>query len=270
MLIKCDAAQLEWRVKTYLAQDRVAIKEIVDEIDLHTDNQKKFGLPSRLISKVFVYRMIFADAFGPNGYSGPAYAYANDNDFMQTSKSKKFWESVIEKFFDKYPEIREHGLSLIRTATSEGRITNVSGRFYNFVPYQKWDGSTDWPRTNMLNYPVQGLAADFMQCARLEIGKKYWEEWKPKYGDRVLLVNTVHDDVEADVDNDPEIVYNTCIELIKSFRNIPLAFKKRYGVAVNVPMDGECKFGLTLAEKTMTKFNVKTFEEDFNKCLQNR
>lgn len=154
MIIKADASQLEWRTKVFLAQDKVAMKEILENLDSHTDNQKLFGLPSRLIAKIFLYRMIFADAFGPNGYSGPAYAYANDGDFMPTSTSKKFWEGVIEKFFEKYSDIREHGLLLIRKATSEGKITNPSGRFYKFVPYQKWDGSTDWPRTNILNYPV--------------------------------------------------------------------------------------------------------------------
>ena len=85
LLLKCDASQLEWRVKVFLAQDKVAMQEIEENLDLHTDNQKVFGLPSRLIAKIFIYRMIFADAFGPNGYDGPAYAYANDNEFSQTS-----------------------------------------------------------------------------------------------------------------------------------------------------------------------------------------
>lgn len=102
-----------------------------------------------------------------------------------------------------------------------------------------------------------------MQCARLDIGKKYWDIWKPKWKDLVLLNNTVHDDIEMDVDNKAELVYNICIELRKSFQDIPKSFKKRYGVEMNVPMDGECKFGYTLAEETMTKFNEKTFEEDF-------
>lgn len=246
------------------------MREIEENLDLHTDNQKVFGLPSRLIAKIFIYRMIFADAFGPNGYDGPAYAYANDVEFSLTSTSKKFWVGVIERFFAKYPQVREHSLNLIREATTTGKIVNPSGRFYPFEPYQKWDGNTDWPRTNILNYPVQGLAADFMQLARLDIGKKYWEEWKPKWGDRVLLINTVHDDIEMDigVDKDPEILYNICNELIKSFRNIPLLFQKRYGVRVNVPQDGECSFGSTLAESNMCKFKPASFEADYQNYIE--
>ena len=73
-----------------------------------------------------------------------------------------------------------------------------------------------------------------------------------------------------DVDNNPELVYNICIELRKSFKGIPESFKKRYKVEVNVPMDGECKFGLSLDENTMIKFKEETFEEDFYTCLQSK
>lgn len=270
MIIKCDSAQLEWRVKAYLAQDLVAIREIKNGEDLHTDNQKSFGLPSRLIAKIFIYRMIFADAFGPRGYDTPAYAYANDNDFCETSSSQKFWVSVITKFFDKYPEIKEHSINLIRTATTTGQIVNCSGRFYKFAPYKKNSGDWDWPRTNMLNHPVQGLAADFMTVVRLELARIYYEEWMPKWKEKILLVNTVHDDIELDVDNDPEIVYNTCTRLVDIFRSIPKGFKKRYGVDVNVPFDGEAKFGFCLAENKMVKFNSKTFEEDFKELCKSR
>ena len=79
-----------------MAQDEVGIKEIVANEDLHTDNQKFFGLPSRLIAKIYIYRQIFADSFGDQGYRGPAYAYANDPDFMSVSKSVKYWEAVTD------------------------------------------------------------------------------------------------------------------------------------------------------------------------------
>lgn len=267
MILKCDAAQLEWRVKVFLAQDQLAMKEIQENLDLHTDNQKVFGLPSRLIAKIFIYRMIFADAFGPRGYDGPAYAYANDVEFSLTSTSTKFWGGVIDRFFTKYPQVREHSLNLIREATTNGQIVNPSGRFYDFEPYQKWDQSWDWPRTKILNYPIQGLAADLMQLARLEIYHKYMTDWKPKWGNKVLLINTVHDDVELDVDNNPEMMYNISIELVNSFRNMPLLFERKYGVKFNVPMDGEIKFGRTLNEESMVKFKPESFYDDYNKYI---
>ena len=57
MLVNVDAKYLDWLAATYLSQDSVAIEEIWSGFDLHTDNQKAFGLPSRLIAKVFLFRI---------------------------------------------------------------------------------------------------------------------------------------------------------------------------------------------------------------------
>ena len=56
MLVQCDASALEIRVAAFLSQDPVLIQEIRDGVDLHTDNQQRFGLPSRLIAKVLNFR----------------------------------------------------------------------------------------------------------------------------------------------------------------------------------------------------------------------
>ena len=261
MLLKCDAAQLEWRVKVFLAQDKVGMKEIANGEDLHTDNQKFFGLPSRLIAKIFIYRMIFADAFGERGFNGPAYAYAHDSDFQATSKSVKYWEAVVEKFFEKYPGIHQHSLKSIQDAVNQGYLTVPSGRYFPFAPRLR-RGVLSWPNSDILNYPVQGFSAELVQVARLTLAEKIKEIqqlWQ------CLLINTVHDDVEADVDNDPEAVYNTSIAMEDSFRGIPKAFEEMYGSSINVPMDGEVKYGMTLDEASMHKFNRSTFFEDWKK-----
>lgn len=88
---------------------------------------------------------------------------------------------------------------------------------------------------------------------------------KRNYGDRVLLMNTVHDSIDLDVDNDPELCYNISILLQECFRDIPLAFKKHFGVDVNVPMAGEVKMGWTAFEDDMLKFKPDTFNNDWSK-----
>jgi len=56
MLINMDMKAIEWVCVAYLSQDRTAMEEIKNQIDQHTANQKRFGLPSRLIAKTFVFR----------------------------------------------------------------------------------------------------------------------------------------------------------------------------------------------------------------------
>ena len=262
MLIKCDASQLEWRTKVFLSQDKVGMKEIADGEDFHSNNQEFFKLPSRLIAKVFVFRMIFADAFGEQGFRGPAYAYANDPDFMPVSQSPKYWEKVVERFFEKYKEIHAHSINLIRQATSTGKIVSPSGRFYRYVVRSNRHGVRDWSRSEILNHVVQGLSADLMQVARLEL--RYHLSQEVYRYKQALLINTVHDDIELDVANDPELVYNICTLSEDVFKSIPAKFEKLYGVPVNVPMAGECKFGMNMSEKSMVKFKRKSFYEDWD------
>ena len=264
MLLKADASQLEWRVKVFLAQDPVGMKEINEEYPIHDDNQKVFGLPTKTIAKVFLYRIIFADSFGEKGFRGPAFAYANDSDFMGTSTSAKFWEKVIEQFYDKYKGVYNNSVNLIREAIETGRVESPSGRFYNYQIETK-SGRNDWPRTKILNHIVQGLSADFVMIARRLIYQRLKQ--MKGFGKTILLINTVHDDCELDVDNDPELVYNICTLNQKAFADIPKYFEKYYGTKVNVPMAAEIKFGFSLYEPEMSKFNLNTFDEDWKKCL---
>lgn len=48
--------QLEWRVALALSEDWVGINEILGGEDTHAKNQAAFGLPSRLIAKIFLFR----------------------------------------------------------------------------------------------------------------------------------------------------------------------------------------------------------------------
>lgn len=270
MILKADAAQLEFRVKVFLAQDEAGMEEIplMDQglKDVHTENQERFKLPDRTIAKNWLYQAIFCDAFGPQGLNAAAGGFAAKADFQHVfpvskKQATESWLRVLEAFFGKYEGIYQHGPALIGEATSTGRIVVPSGRFFPFKPELTWSGELDWPRTKILNYPVQGFSADLVQVARLTL----WDQWDTSKG---LLINTVHDDVEADVDNNPEIVYNTCITMEEAFRSIPANFKKRYGSEINVPLSGEVKYGVTLNEKSMKKFKRATFFEDYKEYLE--
>ena len=277
MLLKVDAAQLEWRVKVFLAQDKVGMAEIplMDEgkLDIHTDNQNRFALPNRTIAKNYIYQFIFQDAFGDQGFYAAAAGFAHKADFQHVfgdlpkKRRVEKWLEVVESTFKKYDGIYKHGISLIREATTTGRIVVPSGRFYPFVPEPTYGGDLDWPRTKILNYPVQGFSADLVQVARLTIWKRIQALPAFEKG-QILLINTVHDDVEVDVDNDPELVYTISTILEQSFRDIPSEFKKLYGSEINVPLAGEVKYGLTLNESDMKKFKKATFEQDWKEYLE--
>lgn len=226
MLLQADAKQLEWVGATFLSQDETAIKEIWNEVDQHADNQQRFGLPSRLIAKTFVFRLI---------YGGSAYSYANDPNFKDIG-NEDFWQGIIDQFYNKYVGLKQWHTRIYDDARRDRRLTMPTGRVYLYEPEIKY-GKANWPRTKILNYPVQGLGADLMSIARVSLRNRL----KEKEG--VLLVNTVHDSIILDFDEKKQ----DSVELVKivdqCFNDVPLNFKKLFGVDFNLPMRVECEVG---------------------------
>ncbi len=229
MLINCDAKALEWLVAVWLSQDPIGYKEIWDNVDQHTDNQQRFGLPSRLIAKTFVFRLI---------YGGTAYSYANDPDFTTVSKSEKFWQKVIEEFYAKYVGLAKWHESLMQEATTTGMLRMPTGRIYHYSPTER-RGDLVWPRTTILNYPVQGSGADIMCLARVSFARRF-----KATGIAGRLISTVHDSIVVDVED--KEVDRTCQLFHDVFRDIPQNFKHIFGHDFNLPARCEVEYGKNL------------------------
>ena len=239
MLLQADAKQLEWVGATYFSQDKVAMQEIWDGVDQHADNQDRFGLPSRLIAKTFVFRLI---------YGGSAYSYAHDPNFKDIG-NEIFWQKIIDKFYKKYEGLQKwHDLILFK-AKKAGRLVMPTGRTYYYEPEIK-HGKAYWPRTKILNYPVQGLGADLMAIARVSLRNRFKEY------EGVKLVNTVHDSIILDFDT--KVWDNSSIVNLvdKCFSDIPKNFKKLFGYPFNLPMRVECQIGPSWGEMEIINANI--------------
>lgn len=205
----------------FLSQDPVLIQEIRDGADLHTDNQNRFGLPSRLIAKIFNFRLL---------YGGSAYSYANDPEFMSISKSDKYWQEVIDAYYDKYRGIKEWHKKLVKEAVEKGRIISPTGREYRF---EKYNGNIK--DTQVKNYIVQGTGADLMALARVS----FYNRIKKLGLKECLLVNTVHDSIVVDIN--PKVCDNKVVARImhEVFDDLPKNFEKLFLTPFNVPMECE-------------------------------
>lgn len=182
-IVNCDVKSLEIVVAAELANDSVMKKEILDKEDLHENNRVRFGLPSRLIAKIFNFRLI---------YGGTAYSYANDPDFMGVSTSVKFWEKVIIEYYNKYKGLAQWHTQLVKDVVKQGGWYYIpSGRGFKFDPsYSKQE---PWPITKIKNYPVQGFGADLVMLARIEAWRRINEE-----GLESKFIQTIHDSLVYD------------------------------------------------------------------------
>ena len=239
MLLNIDAKQLqlEWVTAVYLSQDEVGIKEILEGFDQHEDNKRRFGLPSRIIAKVLLFRTI---------YGGSGYSFANDPEFSSIG-GESWWDEAITKFYAKYQGLYAwHERLYKRVVLDNGRLEMETGRVYDFPRLPNRHGEVKYSRTKILNYPVQGLAADLMSIARVSLFKRL----KPWLNKELLLVNTVHDSIILDISQ--EVWDNIGIDVVKVvykvFEDIPSNYQRLFGVKFNLPVRCEVTYGLNWKE----------------------
>jgi DNA polymerase I-like protein with 3'-5' exonuclease and polymerase domains len=225
MLIKIDSAQLEWRTAVWLSGDEVGIKEINSGADIHALNQGAFNLPTRLISKKYLFSTIFR----ASGWS-----FANNPEFNHVSTDSDYWDDVAVKFYSKYKGLDAWHHRLAKMCAEHTPIVSPFGREWLVLPK---DGKLPW--TVFTNYPVQGTGADLMTIARVSL----WNRLKA-HGMRFLVVSTVHDDIKVDAtDDEVERVADIALQV---FKDIPMNVKKLFNVDLPIPFPGEVSIGRDL------------------------
>lgn len=236
MLVNIDVKALEWVTVVWFAQDRVGMDELLAGVDQHLLNQQTFGLPDRTLAKIFVFRLI---------YGGSAWSYALDADFNYISKNPKWWQKVIDRFYEKYSGIARQHAAWIREATTTGKLVMPTGRTYSFQRYQNKRGEWEWPRTQILNYPVQGTGHDLVTIARVSLWKRI--RANETLRNNVLFISTVHDSIVLDVDEGVDMAL--LLETINGvFSDVPVNFTTLFGVEFNLPIKAEITVGKNLLD----------------------
>lgn len=232
MLLNVDFRQLELLCAFWLSKDPLGCQEILTGFDIHADNQKRLGLPERVIAKIFIFRLI---------YGGTAGAYAHDAEFIKVSRSQEFWQGLIDKFYQKYKGLKLWHDQLLVEAMTTGRIVIPTGRTWNFTPYTNKYNKKVWPRTKILNYPVQGLGADLMVLARILVQEALGALEPIEGVPMPLLVCTVHDSIVIDCPKPLIAATANCV--LQAWAKIPVMFEQYFGVPLELPCRCEIKVG---------------------------
>lgn len=225
MIVQGDVVGLEVLCAAFLSGDEVLYDELRIGVDIHSANQEAFDLPSRLIAKVLKFRLI---------YGGSEYGFVQDPDFTHVSKSKKYWQKVIEKYYSKYRGIASWHNQLIQEVSKTSKLVMPTGRVY------EWDlmkhGSFKIPEPQVKNYPVQGFGADIMSIARVSFARRFYAS-----GIKGILINTVHDSIVVDVaDNDVARV-NTLFQEV--FRDLPTNINRIFNIGFDLDVGVEVLVG---------------------------
>lgn len=237
LLIQCDKSQLEWRVAVEYAQDPVGIEELLEAhktgFDIHEKNKVELELPSRLISKIFLFRTIFRG----NGWS-----FANDPKFQHVSKSPQYWDEKNAKFYEKYKGLDNLHKYWAQRVIHKKMLIGIQGREW-FVPMKERNGEPEIPWTDLSNWPVQGTGNDIVAIERVSLFKRL----KKYKMDDVKMVLTVHDSNAVDApDHRLKDVASIMYEVAD---DLPKNFKKLFNYEMSIPFPSEVKYGKSLAEQ---------------------
>lgn len=203
------------------------MQELIDGVDMHARNQEAFGLPSRLIAKILGFRIL---------YGGTAYSFVNDPDFMSVSKSDKYWQNVIDRYYSKYQGLKQWHDDIQEKVIRTGRLVMPTGRVFTFEPTVTARGDIKWPVTNIKNYPVQGTGSDLVAIARVSLFNRM-----KKAQLQSKLLATVHDSILLDC---PDNEVATVVKLLHEVAaDVPKNFQKLFGVVYNLPFLLECEMG---------------------------
>jgi len=233
LLINLDAKQLEFVCAAYLSKDKVAYEEILKGLDIHSANQQRFGLPERVIAKVFLFRLI---------YGGSAFSYAHDPEFTHVSSSEKFWQGVIDEAYNKYEGLAAWHNSIVQEVSrTGGLIVPPTHREYIF-----FRENGELPRPKILNYPVQGLGHDLMAILRVMLMRRLT---RAKVSSK--LVSTVHDSVLFDCPQDS--VSTVCRLIFQASQDLPEQFERLFQKKFDLPFRVEVKVGPNWGDMTEVK-----------------
>ena len=210
-IIEMDFAQLEFRVAAFLSQDKQAIQDILEGVDVHQNTANVIGC-DRQTAKAHTFKPLYG------GMSG-------------TDEEKKYYAY----FRKRYKGITEWQERIEDIAIATSFYTSPSGRQYYFegIKRASWGGSNFY--TQVRNYPVQGFATgDIVPVACIDI-------YNSMKNMRTRLINTVHDSIIIDVH--PKEVDSVLNKLKKACDGITQSINKRYDINFNVPLDYEIKKG---------------------------
>lgn len=174
-------------------------------------------------------------------YGGSAYSYANDPDFTDVSTSEKYWQKVIDAFYNKYTGLRDWHTKIVQEAMQTGQLVMPTGRVFKFEAKRDFRGELKAPETIIKNYPVQSCGADLMSIARVS----FYRRFKDANIDGIL-VNTVHDSIVCDVKVSEVDRVAGLFHTV--FTDIPTNFKRLFGVEFNLPLKCEVSVGNNMKE----------------------
>lgn len=118
-------------------------------------------------------------------------------------------QAFIDTFYVTYPKIKSYYDNYMQQGRIDGYVETLLGRRRYVFEYPGQKFIDNGMRRVLMNYPIQGTAADLMKKAMVEIDQQILSKEKD-----IKLLLQIHDDLVFEVPNDPKF-YKEIIEKIR-------------------------------------------------------
>ena len=228
-IVSADYSQIELRIMAHLSQDAGMLAAFANNEDIHRATAAEvFGVEKvavdseqRRYAKVINFGLI---------YGMSAFGLAQNLNI-----DRKAAASYIERYFARYPGVRQYMDNTRAIAKQQGYVETYFGRRLwvpeiNSANVQRRNGA----ERAAINAPMQGTAADLIKLAMIAVAN--WLATEKLNGEalKTKLIMQVHDELVLEVpDNELELIKSTLPKLMQSVAKLAVPLLAEVGVGSN-------------------------------------
>jgi len=226
-LVSFDYSQIELRILAHIAKIKNLINAFKDGQDIHSQTASEvFQVPIEDLNPE-LRRQAKAINFGII-YGISPFGLAN-NLRIPREKAKNF----IDKYFDRYPEIKNYMDQTINKAKEKGYVQTLFGRKIHTPNINSKGPAAGFAKRSAINAPIQGTAADIIKLAMIKIPQLFINN-----NLSAKMVLQVHDELLFEVpDKEVETLKNKVISQMENachpFLTLDVPLKVEFGVGEN-------------------------------------
>lgn len=190
-LVDADYSQIELRILSHIADDKVMQQAFIDGEDIHTATASQvFDLPLEMITPQLRSRAKAVNF-------GIVYGIGDFSLGQDLKISRKEAKQYIDAYLETYTGVRDYMKNSVEFGKKHGYVQTVFRR-RRYVPELKANGHIKaFGERVCMNAPIQGTAADLIKYAMVKIDRRLREE-----GMNTRLILQIHDELILEAPDD--------------------------------------------------------------------
>ena len=224
VIVSADYSQIELRIMAHLSQDKGMLQAFANNEDIHRATAAEvFGVEKdavdseqRRYAKVINFGLI---------YGMSAFGLAQNLNI-----DRKAAASYIERYFARYPGVRQYMDNTREIAKKQGYVETYFGRRLWVPAINSANGiQRAGAERAAINAPMQGTAADLIKLAMIAVDK-----WLKDEKLQSKLIMQVHDELVLEVPgNELELVKQKLPELMQNVAKLDVPLLTEVGIGSN-------------------------------------